>query len=128
MHQAMVRMDGEKMSKSLGNLVFVSELLQQWDPRAVRLAIVANHYRTPWEWTPDTMPGGDARLQRWLTASVDESAPDSAAAVTAVRAALDDDLDTPTAVAAVDDAAAAGESVASAAALLGVFLTGEPQR
>ncbi len=128
MHQAMVRMDGEKMSKSLGNLVFVSDLLEAWDPRAVRLAIVAHHYRTPWEWTDGTMPDADARLQRWLAASADESAPDSAGAVEAVRAALDDDLDTPTAVAAVDAAAAAGESVASAAALLGVFVAGEPQR
>ena len=46
MHQAMVRMDGEKMSKSLGNLVFVSELRKVWDTRAIRLAMVANHYRT----------------------------------------------------------------------------------
>lgn len=128
MHQAMVRMDGEKMSKSLGNLVFVSDLLGTWDPRAVRLAIVAHHYRTPWEWTDATMPEADARLRRWLAASANESAPDSATAVAAVRAALDDDLDTPTAVAAVDAAAAAGESVASAAALLGVFVVGEPQR
>ena len=50
MHQAMVRMDGEKMSKSLGNLVFVSELRKEWDPMAIRLMIVENHYRTAWEW------------------------------------------------------------------------------
>ena len=51
MHQAMVRMDGEKMSKSLGNLVFVSELRKLWDPRAIRLGVIAHHYRDPWEWT-----------------------------------------------------------------------------
>ncbi|MEI7624025.1 MAG: cysteine--tRNA ligase, partial [Actinomycetes bacterium] len=45
MHQAMVRMDGEKMSKSLGNLVFISELRKSWDVRAIRLAIVSHHYR-----------------------------------------------------------------------------------
>ncbi|MGH9178012.1 MAG: cysteine--tRNA ligase, partial [Acidimicrobiales bacterium] len=45
LHQAMVRMDGEKMSKSLGNLVFVSDLRKEWDPRAIRLAVAANHYR-----------------------------------------------------------------------------------
>ena len=50
MHQAMVRMDGHKMSKSLGNLVFVSELRKEFDTRAIRLGIVANHYRTAWEW------------------------------------------------------------------------------
>ena len=128
MHQAMVRMDGEKMSKSLGNLVFVSELLTTWDPRAIRLAVVANHYRTPWEWTDATMPVAGRRLDDWLTASTSPAAVDSATAVEAVRQALDDDLDTPSAVAAIDAAVAGGESVASAAALLGVFLTGEPQR
>jgi L-cysteine:1D-myo-inositol 2-amino-2-deoxy-alpha-D-glucopyranoside ligase len=128
MHQAMVRMDGEKMSKSLGNLVFVSDLLEQWDPRAVRLAMVAHHYRTPWDWTDTLMDEAATRLDRWMQACGNESARDSAAAVEAVRAALDDDLDTPTAVAAIDAAAAAGESVATAASLLGVFCTGEPLR
>ena len=47
MHQAMVHMDGEKMSKSLGNLVFVSDLRKEYDPRAIRLGIVAHHYRDP---------------------------------------------------------------------------------
>src|SRR3954469_25914554 len=55
MHQAMVRMDGEKMSKSLGNLVFVSELRKEWDTRAIRLAAICHHYRTPWEWDDDIM-------------------------------------------------------------------------
>lgn len=128
MHQAMVRMDGEKMSKSLGNLVFVSDLLEQWDPRAVRLAMVVHHYRTPWDWTDDLMDVATARLDRWMAACNDESARDSAMAVAAVRAALDDDLDTPAAVAAVDAAVSRGESVATAAALLGVFCTGEPLR
>src|SRR3954451_15968164 len=50
MHQAMVRMDGTKMSKSLGNLVFVSDLLKEWDPAVIRLAVLNHHYRTPWEW------------------------------------------------------------------------------
>lgn len=128
MHQAMVRMDGEKMSKSLGNLVFVSDLLAQWDPRAVRLAMVVHHYRTPWDWTDDLMDVASARLDRWMSACSDESARDSATAVAAVRAALDDDLDTPAAVAAIDAAVSGGESVATAAALLGVFCTGEPLR
>ena len=127
MHQAMVMMDGEKMSKSLGNLVFVSDLRTQWDPRAIRLGVLANHYRTPWEWTDATMPEAATRLEGGMAATTD-GAPDSAVAVSAVRDALDDDLDTPTAVAAVDAAAADGAGVASAAALLGVFLTGEPVR
>ena len=119
MHQAMVRMDGEKMSKSLGNLVFVSELRKEWDPRAIRLAAVANHYRTPWEWDDAIMPTAAARLERWLAAG--EGRGD--AGLEAARAALDADLDTPGAVAAIDAAAATGASVALAAALLGVDLT-----
>jgi L-cysteine:1D-myo-inositol 2-amino-2-deoxy-alpha-D-glucopyranoside ligase len=128
MHQAMVRMDGAKMSKSLGNLVFISDLLKVHDPRVIRLAIVANHYRREWEWHDEILGLATNRLEAWLAAASVPSAPDSAGALVAVRAALDDDLDTPAAIAAIDDAARSGESVASAAALLGVFLTGEPER
>lgn len=119
MHQAMVRMDGEKMSKSLGNLVFVSELRKEWDPRAIRLAALANHYRTPWEWDDELMPNAAQRLERWQAAG--EGRGD--AGLAEARGALDDDLDTPGAVAAIDAAAGTGASVALAAALLGVDLT-----
>jgi L-cysteine:1D-myo-inositol 2-amino-2-deoxy-alpha-D-glucopyranoside ligase len=114
MHQAMVRMDGEKMSKSLGNLVFVSDLRKEWDPRAIRLAALAHHYRTPWEWNDDVMPRAAARLEAWIAAGEGDGALED------VRAALDDDLDTPSAVAAIDAAAARGQGVSAAAALLGV--------
>ncbi len=114
MHQAMVRLNGEKMSKSLGNLVFVSDLLDEWDPAAIRLAILAHHYRTPWEWTDDVMPAAAARLGRWREAGAGSGALDD------VRAALDEDLDAPQALAAVDAAAAGGQGVSQAAALLGV--------
>jgi L-cysteine:1D-myo-inositol 2-amino-2-deoxy-alpha-D-glucopyranoside ligase len=114
MHQAMVRMDGEKMSKSLGNLVFVSELRKTWEPMAIRLVIVENHYRTAWEWDDTRMPRNAERLDRWRTAGAGDGALDD------VRAALDDDLDTPTAIAAIDTAAAAGLGVSRAAGLLGI--------
>jgi L-cysteine:1D-myo-inositol 2-amino-2-deoxy-alpha-D-glucopyranoside ligase len=114
MHQAMVRKDGHKMSKSLGNLVFVSELRKTYDPRAIRLGVVANHYRTEWEWNDDIMPTAAARLERWLAAGVGDGALDD------VRRALDDDLDTPTAIGCIDAAAARGEGISTAAALLGV--------
>ena len=68
MHQAMVRMDGEKMSKCLGNLVFVSELRKEWDPMAIRLMIIENHYRTAWEWDDTRMPRAAERLERWRAA------------------------------------------------------------
>jgi L-cysteine:1D-myo-inositol 2-amino-2-deoxy-alpha-D-glucopyranoside ligase len=114
MHQAMVRMDGEKMSKSLGNLVFVSDLSMLWDPRAIRLACVAQHYRTSWEWHGALMPEAAERLERWVAAGAGSGALDE------VRRALDEDLDTPGAVAAIDAAVARGVGVSEAAALLGV--------
>jgi L-cysteine:1D-myo-inositol 2-amino-2-deoxy-alpha-D-glucopyranoside ligase len=116
MHQAMVRMDGHKMSKSLGNLVFVSELRKEWDPMAIRLMIVENHYRTAWEWDDSRMPRAAARLERWRAAGAGDAGLD------AVRTALDDDLDTPTAVAAIDAAVAEGAGISAAAGLLGIDL------
>ena len=121
MHQAMVRMDGEKMSKSLGNLVFVSDLLKEYDPRAVRLAIVAHHYRDSWEWNDSLMPAAAQRLEAWQAAPA-AGTPDAAAgALDQVRSHLDNDLDTPSAVAAIDQAASAG-AIKPAAALLGIRL------
>ncbi len=114
MHQAMVRMDGEKMSKSLGNLVFVSELRKEHDTRAIRLGVVAHHYRHAWEWNEQIMPEADARLAAWVAAGRGDGA------LAQVRDALDNDLDTPAAVAAIDASVAAGAGVSEAAALLGV--------
>jgi L-cysteine:1D-myo-inositol 2-amino-2-deoxy-alpha-D-glucopyranoside ligase len=116
MHQAMVRKDGEKMSKSLGNLVFVSDLREQYDPRAIRLTLVANHYRESWEWTDAMMPAASERLERWHAAGQGDGALDE------VRAALDADLDTVAAVTVIDTAAERGEGVSSAAGLLGIDL------
>jgi L-cysteine:1D-myo-inositol 2-amino-2-deoxy-alpha-D-glucopyranoside ligase len=118
MHQEMVRMDGEKMSKSLGNLVFVSDLRKVWDPRVVRLAVLAHHYRSGWEWSEALMAEAADRLDSW------EAAGEGDAGLDEVRAALDDDLDTPAALRAVDEAVAAGRGVSAAAALLGVTLEG----
>jgi L-cysteine:1D-myo-inositol 2-amino-2-deoxy-alpha-D-glucopyranoside ligase len=119
MHQAMVRYEGEKMSKSLGNLVFVSELRKHWDPRAIRLAVVGHRYRFPWDWDDSLMPEAADRLARWQGAGGGEGD----GALDAVRAALDDDLDTPAAVAAIDEAADLGKGVSAAATLLGVDLS-----
>jgi L-cysteine:1D-myo-inositol 2-amino-2-deoxy-alpha-D-glucopyranoside ligase len=116
MHQAMVHMDGEKMSKSLGNLVFVSELRKQFDPMAIRLMIVENHYRDAWSWDDTRMPRAVERLARWRAAGHGDGGLEQA------RTCLDQDLDTPGAVAAIDSAAGAGEGVSSAAALLGISL------
>jgi len=118
MHAPLISKDGEKMSKSLGNLVFIDRLRTEWDPRAIRMGITAHHYRTPWSWSDELMPRATERLARWLAAD-GTSAP---ALLATVRAALDDDLDTPRAFAAIDAAAARGEGVGDAARLLGVAL------
>jgi L-cysteine:1D-myo-inositol 2-amino-2-deoxy-alpha-D-glucopyranoside ligase len=122
MHQSMVRMDGEKMSKSLGNLVFVSDLRKAWDPRSIRLAVLAHHYRHGWDWDDRVMPTANDRLARWRAGG----AAGGDAALDPVRDALDDDLDTPAAVRAVDEAADVGKDVSRAAALLGVDLAAPP--
>jgi L-cysteine:1D-myo-inositol 2-amino-2-deoxy-alpha-D-glucopyranoside ligase len=68
-HAGMVRLDGEKMSKSLGNLVFVSSLLATGtDPMAIRLAILAHHYRDDWDWTAAGLAMAEQRLARWRAA------------------------------------------------------------
>ncbi|MFM7093417.1 MAG: cysteine--tRNA ligase [Actinomycetota bacterium] len=120
MHVAMVFMDGHKMSKSRGNLVFVDALRRQWDPRVIRLGIVAHHYRAEWEWNEGIMPAAAVRLAEWQASS--KGAGVDAGVLDAVRVCLDDDLATPAALDAIDEATRAGRDVTAAAALLGVRL------
>ncbi|MCY0925183.1 cysteine--1-D-myo-inosityl 2-amino-2-deoxy-alpha-D-glucopyranoside ligase [Streptomyces sp. H27-H1] len=102
-HAGMVALHGEKMSKSKGNLVFVSALRRAGvDPAAIRLALLSHHYRADWEWTDAVLAEAVARLERWRAAV---SRPDGIAAdtlVEEVREALSNDLDAPAALAAVD--------------------------
>lgn len=110
-HQAMVGLDGEKMSKSKGNLVRVSDLRREGvDPAAVRLVLLAHHYRTEWSWTQEALDEGVARLARWRAATALPTGPGVSETVTAVREALADDLASPAALAAVDAWCAAAES------------------
>jgi L-cysteine:1D-myo-inositol 2-amino-2-deoxy-alpha-D-glucopyranoside ligase len=102
-HAGLVGYKGEKMSKSLGNLVLVSRLREAGhDPMAVRLALLAHHYRTEWEWDDTSLPDGEARLVRWRDAVSGNGGPSADATLAAVRAALANDLDAPAALAAVD--------------------------
>ncbi|TFD25998.1 MULTISPECIES: cysteine--1-D-myo-inosityl 2-amino-2-deoxy-alpha-D-glucopyranoside ligase [Cryobacterium] len=118
-HTGMVAYQGEKMSKSLGNLVLVSGLRAQGiDPRAIRLALLARHYRTDWEWTDALLEEAIARLSVWSAAfgasavsaaknAASMEAPGTAASlVQSLRLALRHDLNTPEALKLVDDAAA----------------------
>jgi L-cysteine:1D-myo-inositol 2-amino-2-deoxy-alpha-D-glucopyranoside ligase len=148
-HSGMVSYLGAKMSKSLGNLVFVSRLRAEGtDPMAIRLALLAHHYRSDWEWTDEVLDEAQRRLGRWR-AAVAHTAPSATgvsgtggpgavpaadAVLATVRERLADDLDAPAAVAAIDAWAGAvldGPGVpvpdaelirATANALLGVAL------
>ncbi|NCV97686.1 MAG: cysteine--tRNA ligase, partial [Acidimicrobiia bacterium] len=129
MHVAMVWMDGHKMSKSRGNLVFVDALRRRYDPRAIRLGLIVNHYRHEWEWDKGLIDRATDRLGMWQTAAVDSKRGNSqrneegeSDVLNTVRSRLDDDLDTPGAIEAIDAAAESGVDVTAAAALLGVRL------
>jgi L-cysteine:1D-myo-inositol 2-amino-2-deoxy-alpha-D-glucopyranoside ligase len=112
-HAGMVGLDGEKMSKSRGNLVLVSRLRADGaDPAAIRLALLGHHYRADWHWSPADLDGAAARLERWRSAMRLPAGPPAAPLLDEVRRRLCDDLDTPAAIAAVDRwaaAAAAGD-------------------
>ncbi len=132
-HQAMVGLDGEKMSKSKGNLVLVSALRADGvDPMAIRLALLSQHYRTEWSWTDDLLVRAQARLETWRAALSVNSAPASDETIERLRRHVADDLDTPGALDAVDrwakeclsrggrDATSAGVLARALDAILGV--------
>jgi L-cysteine:1D-myo-inositol 2-amino-2-deoxy-alpha-D-glucopyranoside ligase len=122
-HAGMVRLGGEKMSKSLGNLAFVSVLRESGsDPMAIRLAILAHHYRQDWDWTDEVLAAAAERVERWRSAvrkglagpggvitepgpvGPGEAGPDDASqsVLSAIRERMADDLDAPAALAVVD--------------------------
>jgi L-cysteine:1D-myo-inositol 2-amino-2-deoxy-alpha-D-glucopyranoside ligase len=138
-HAGMVRLDGEKMSKSRGNLVFVSRLRRAGtDPAAIRLAILAHHYRGDWDWTDAVLTEAEARLAAWRAAVTVPVAAPTEPVLAALRSHLADDLDAPGALASIDrwaeqtrlrsgaagvEDAGAGQLVRdAAAALLGVAI------
>jgi L-cysteine:1D-myo-inositol 2-amino-2-deoxy-alpha-D-glucopyranoside ligase len=146
LHTGMVRHQGEKMSKSLGNLVFPRDLFRDHEPAAVRLALLAHHWHAAWEWDPGELKEAAERLSAWRQACGQPSAgptaigyppvrgPQEREAVAearpdvrlpkAVEAALAADLDTPAALAVGDELAERGDGpgVAATAAVLGVDL------
>ncbi|GAA4422396.1 cysteine--1-D-myo-inosityl 2-amino-2-deoxy-alpha-D-glucopyranoside ligase [Georgenia halophila] len=102
-HAGLVGYDGEKMSKSRGNLVLVSRLVAGGaEPMAVRLVVLGHHYRSDWEYRDEDLAAAEVRLDRWRRACETGSGPDAEPVLAEVRAALADDLDAPRAVAAVD--------------------------
>ncbi|MBT5206104.1 MAG: cysteine--tRNA ligase [Acidimicrobiales bacterium] len=109
-HNAMVQVDGEKMSKSLGNFTTLDDLLNTWDPRALRLLVLQTHYRRTMEVGSTTLDQSAAALarldkfaDRMAGSDLPEAEPD-ADVVTRFRTAMDDDLGSPQALAVIFDA------------------------
>jgi len=114
-HSGFVTVEGEKMSKSLGNFKTARELLSDFPAEAIRLALLSTHYRQPFDWTDDGVRQAKVVLDRWYravgNASPEETLP------TSVMAALDDDINTALAISemhALADQALAGDSSAAA--------------
>ncbi|WIX76136.1 cysteine--1-D-myo-inosityl 2-amino-2-deoxy-alpha-D-glucopyranoside ligase [Amycolatopsis carbonis] len=102
-HAGMIGLDGEKMSKSRGNLVFVSRLRADGvDTSAIRLALFAGHYREDRPWTDALLVEAQERLARWREAVALPAGPDATETLARLRDHLSDDLDTPKALAAID--------------------------
>lgn len=123
MHVGLIGYQGEKMSKSKGNLVFARDLLAKYDPAVIRLAVAAHHYRSSWEWNDSLLDRASARLDLWRSASLRGSGTDEmgeASAIDPVRSVLANDLDTPAALELIDEAAARGKNAKAPAALMGI--------
>jgi L-cysteine:1D-myo-inositol 2-amino-2-deoxy-alpha-D-glucopyranoside ligase len=102
-HGGMIGWDGHKMSKSRGNLVLVSQLRADGvDPGAIRLGLMAGHYRADRFWSPEVLSTAQLRLQRWRAATALPAGPDATDLLARVRRYLADDLDTPKVLAALD--------------------------
>jgi cysteinyl-tRNA synthetase len=132
-HNGFLSVEGEKMSKSLGNFITIRDALKQYHPEVIRLVLLMAHYRQPLDWTAEVVKQAKDALDRWygaLRTAMDDGARDD----TAVAAALADDLNTPLAIAALHEMAgdlnkgdaAAAAKLRGGAALIG-FLASDPE-
>jgi cysteinyl-tRNA synthetase len=124
MHNGFLMVEGEKMSKSLGNFLVVHDLLKEFPGEALRLALLATHYRQPLDFTRAGVEQAKRTLDRWYLAAANST---PGAVPDAVMAALEDDLNTPQAVAELHklaDAAFTGDAKAPAALRAGAYLLG----
>lgn len=113
LHNGFLDMGGEKMSKSLGNVKLIHELVDQWPGEVLRMALLSGHYRAPLDWTGELLAQSKATLDRIYGAlrrvwDADDTAPSD----TGVHGALADDLNTPNALAELSRLA--GEANAAA--------------
>ncbi|MET4699535.1 cysteinyl-tRNA synthetase [Constrictibacter sp. MBR-5] len=103
-HNGWVMVEGEKMSKSLGNFFTVRDLLGEHPGEAIRLTLLSAHYRQPLDFTKDLLAQSKQALDRFYLALRDQPEAEADPALLApIEAALDDDLNTPAAIAALHD-------------------------
>jgi cysteinyl-tRNA synthetase len=115
LHNGMLEFGGTKMSKSVGNIEKVHDLLQAHPPEALRFALLSAHYRQPLDWTPALVEQSVRTLDRLYGTLRDLGDVEAAAVIPAsIEAALDDDLNTPAALAEI--AGIAGEARKAATA------------
>lgn len=102
-HAGMVAWQGHKMSKSRGNLVFVSQLRRDGhDPAAIRLALLAHHYRSNWAWTEQCLTDAEERIALWQQAVARPTGTDAAPVIARVRECLSNDMQCPAALDVID--------------------------
>lgn len=107
LHNGFLQVEGEKMSKSLGNFITIRDVLKDWPGEVVRLTMLKTHYRQPIDWTLRGLEESSRVLDRWYNAAGDTPAAETVPAT--VLDALCDDLNTPAAINALhgsDEAAA----------------------
>ncbi len=133
MHNGMLQVEGEKMSKSQGNFVTLSQVLQEWPAEVVRLAMLSTHYRQPINWTLRGLREAERTLNDWYAAVDSVDSADSADSgesdansnkdevADTVEEALCDDLNTPRAIAALHALKGEGLRLKSSAALFGLL-------
>ncbi|MCK5786520.1 MAG: cysteine--tRNA ligase [Candidatus Sabulitectum sp.] len=119
MHNNMVTVDGRKMGKSLGNFTLLRDLYQRWEPMVVRLYILRSHYRSPLDFSDEGLAGAKSGLERLISFKSRLGSPEKGSASEAVldlvsrtetdfRKAMDDDLNTPGALASLFEYVRAG--------------------
>src|SRR5690625_2628237 len=129
-HSGMVGLDGVKMSKSLGNLKLVSNLVASGEsPMAIRTLLLDHHYRSDWSYTDEALAAGSKRLETWKSAMAFEQHGDADTLASTIFAALSDDLDAPVAQASMAcRATGASRSPESAAKIVEASVSASPCR
>lgn len=121
MHNGFLMVNGEKMSKSLGNFLTVEELLKSWPGEAIRLTLLSTHYRQPLDLTDETLKQSKATLDRFYRVLEGADVSSEVAVPDIVMAALNDDLNTPGALAAMHSLSGDPAALKSAGAVLGIL-------